>query len=972
MRRSNIQMSRFLLILLAGIGYVGLVCADALRFFPTQPETALALSWVRFGFSACVALLFFAVGALAWYATRNRLVARVLFGLCLSMMVSFALQTAAAADDAVPTAVATIASHSGLALLAVLLLLFPHNAFVRYPSGTGKGRGVRVYLGLLVAALLIVLVSTLSSLMLAIFQHTSQPFSALQSAVIPTYDGWYVLHDPPWMESVNAGCDLFLFLGVILTVVVSYRWATSIRERQQLRLFVGGVILAAAPILILTVLPSALRLQPPYIVDGQISASLVSLLPLALGYAVLRYQILLFDASMQRAVIWVISGVSLVVCGYIVITISRLLFSAQPDMQMVSVIILMVMVATAVRTFVTPVTEGLFFGETTQYRQLLAQLPLTDYGLLDLKDVTILLMNLLVRTFETRAIGVFVLDEEVGGYQLLPPITSDQRDEERRLLVERVLTQVYPVRKLPHWFPINLPCLTRLIDTKGPVSLTRACALQASEPSGLARYLVGSSPADDPLLAPILARGKLIGVLAIGERGDHQPFAGSDFEAIHLVLTRCSALLAAARRAQRENHSKAMLTALTRTMSGLRAFPSVSEGAVDCAKMVATTFGAGAQVWLYEPHTNQLHATAPVGRGPRLTDATVLRPRRDDKQNWTLWYHDWNGAPLPTQPEALPPSCITCAPAFPCAWLPLARDGLPGDVLALTYAQPHCFLPEEQRLLEMVVSQCRATLEHARATGELHKRRHLHAQLQRSNQEDEHMQRSAQALRTSLTVMQGYAELLTDSRQSLSPEQRSVFASRVEYASEEVTLRVRMLLDYSHDQIDVESFQLDMVPLAETANRAVALFNAVIKQQGRIVTIDLPPHILVKADELRLQQVLFLILSNTLATSPWRNELNITCTMDEQWVTVRICQQEANLPEEPGSESRHVEQSERQRGRPLQDTFEDVAISRQVIEAMGGKLWVEDAGKHDSGTVFVFALAQVAENGEDGSCTLPC
>src|SRR5439155_9611571 len=108
---------------------------------------------------------------------------------------------------------------------------------------------------------------------------------------------------------------------------VSYRQSSSLRKRQQLRIFVSGVILAVARRLLLTVLPQALRLPPQYVVDSQLSTITIGLFPLALGYTILRYQVLVFDMYIRRAVAWMIGGVSLAVLSYLVLTVSSILLS---------------------------------------------------------------------------------------------------------------------------------------------------------------------------------------------------------------------------------------------------------------------------------------------------------------------------------------------------------------------------------------------------------------------------------------------------------------------------------------------------------------------------------------------------------------------------------------------------------------------------------------------------------------------
>src|SRR5205085_11323236 len=125
----------------------------------------------------------------------------------------------------------------------------------------------------------------------------------------------------------------------LVTIVASYRQSSSLRERQQQRLFMGGVILAFAPLLVLTVLPSLLNL-PQYVINGQLSTITLSFFPLALGYTILRYQVLVFDMYIRRAVAWMVGGVGLAMLGYLVFTVSSIFLSRSAAVSVVAGVVL--------------------------------------------------------------------------------------------------------------------------------------------------------------------------------------------------------------------------------------------------------------------------------------------------------------------------------------------------------------------------------------------------------------------------------------------------------------------------------------------------------------------------------------------------------------------------------------------------------------------------------------------------------
>src|SRR5207237_9013956 len=100
-----------------------------------------------------------------------------------------------------------------------------------------------------------------------------------------------------------------------------------------------------------------------------------------------------------------------------------------------------------------------------------------------------------------------------------------------------------------NWLDADEPMLERLVSARRPLLLSEASRTGEDGSSAIARFIATSSSLEgpDPLLAPVRTQGKMIGVLVLGERGDRQQYAGPDFEAIYLLLTRFSPVLETSR-----------------------------------------------------------------------------------------------------------------------------------------------------------------------------------------------------------------------------------------------------------------------------------------------------------------------------------------------------------------------------------------------------------------------------------------
>src|SRR5258708_8805315 len=307
------RTGRLFVILFSLSIYILLLVVDGSRSISHEVSHSSSpfLLWIGFGFSALVALIFLAVGTLIWLYVRNRLIALLLFGFSFTMAMTFAVQTDASSNDPVLSAISLAGSALALSLISTLLLLFPRN-YLALPLQPGEessdpSKATQQYTYILLLRGYVIILSLLSIL------------AALYS--IPFY--FLPWNPPAWLDTIDNSYYLLALIGILITISISY-YQSSLRERQQLRLFVIGVILAFGPFMLLTALPLVLS-QPQFQFNAQLSTLTAVLLPLALGYTILRYQILVFDMYIRRAVAWIVGGMSLAVYSYFAVVLRSLL-----------------------------------------------------------------------------------------------------------------------------------------------------------------------------------------------------------------------------------------------------------------------------------------------------------------------------------------------------------------------------------------------------------------------------------------------------------------------------------------------------------------------------------------------------------------------------------------------------------------------------------------------------------------------
>ncbi len=936
------RMRRLLTVLLALLVYSLLLTVDGLRFFPQKVVESSFLLWLRFGFSALVALLFLAIGTLVWLYARNRHVALLLFCFTFTMMVAFAVETGASSDDSLLSAIGDMSSVLSVFLFALLLLFFPKSYL---SSSAVSGEKPQLYQRHYSTLLLRGYIAVLAILgLIATLRASLYAVSSLQH--------------PSWVDIIGSIYYLVALTGILITIIFSYRRISSLRQGQQQRFFVSGVILAFAPLLLLTVLPLVLNF-PQYSVDGQVTTITLGFLPLALGYTILRYQVLIFDMYIRRSVAWIIGSVGLVILGYGVFICGTLLFAHNPFV--IFLLVTMGVLAPCVWALARYITDRLFFSEMLHYRRLIERPDALANETFDLNKASQLITIAAVSLFETQEVCLFVLDEATGYYHPYPPLAvgENSHDEARRLLIQRLSQYTASPEEIqtdPAWIKANAVVMRHVDSAPRPLLLSEAIRPDEELPRGLSRYLAttGSLDSREPLLAPVRFQRKMIGMLVLGERGDRQSYAGPDFEALHLLFTRYASVLQTARLYAQVNQHVTILDKLYSTNAvPIHDFETMDQAAMAYARIAADAVSSGAAIWLYEEKEKRLRRITFMGIGPQVVQQDILTPSQEE--DWVPWFYEGDSSQIWQGTSQCMPPCLSQAPYFPFVWLPLNRGEQHLGLLILTYSLPHHFSREERRVLEMFATQCVAALENVHMTLALRAAYERQKELERLK--DEFITVTSHELRTPLTAVQGYLELLTTYHSTMEAPMLDNFLVKASRGCEELALMVGNITDASRVQVDVQTMSLNVISLNESVQHVLEIIEAGARREQRTIQAAIPADLFVIADKIRLRQILLNLLSNALKYSPAGSNIEIVVDMNEEQVTVCVRDHGSGIPlaEQERLFERFV-RLERDMNSPARGAGLGLYISKQLVEAMGGRIWIESTGIPDEGSTFIFTL----------------
>jgi len=213
-------------------------------------------------------------------------------------------------------------------------------------------------------------------------------------------------------------------------------------------------------------------------------------------------------------------------------------------------------------------------------------------------------------------------------------------------------------------------------------------------------------------------------------------------------------------------------------------------------------------------------------------------------------------------------------------------------------------------------------------------------------------------LRSPLTVVQGQAQVIERVLKRSNQDPRLQRSAETIVTS---TKRMNAMIQDLVDMAQVESRQLDL-KCAPMEMRAFLLdlrqrLAGVLDTQR--IRVEMPEESpLVSADPDRLERVFTNLLSNALKYSPPETEVVVTAEIQHGEVTVSVTDSGAGIARE---ELSHLfERFYRAKGtRKAEGLGLGLYITKMLVEAMGGRIWVEsEVGK---GSTFSFALPTRAD-----------
>ncbi len=241
--------------------------------------------------------------------------------------------------------------------------------------------------------------------------------------------------------------------------------------------------------------------------------------------------------------------------------------------------------------------------------------------------------------------------------------------------------------------------------------------------------------------------------------------------------------------------------------------------------------------------------------------------------------------------------------------------------------------------------------------------RNAHQQLQQLDQmKDQFMITASHELRTPLTAVQGYLELLAEYGGALSLDQQQEFLQKARRGCDELVLLLSNVMDASRLEIEagIRPAYLARVSVQDEIRGVIELIEPQITQENRKVYMYVPNKLFVKADPTRLRQVLLNLSVNALKYSNPGTPVTFSAraVIDQiPSAVISVTDKGKGIkPEDQALLFQRFMRLESDLNSTIRGSGLGLYISRRLIEAMDGTIWIESSGVPGAGSIFHIQL----------------
>jgi len=252
----------------------------------------------------------------------------------------------------------------------------------------------------------------------------------------------------------------------------------------------------------------------------------------------------------------------------------------------------------------------------------------------------------------------------------------------------------------------------------------------------------------------------------------------------------------------------------------------------------------------------------------------------------------------------------------------------------------------ERKRLDQVLQEKNVELESARAVAE-----------KTNLAKSDFLANMSHELRTPLNSIIGFSEVLQDQLFGPINEKQQEYVHNILTSGRHLLSLINDILDLS--KVESGNMELETSPfsLRELLDTSMIMFREKALKGGIDLHLDLAPEadVCIVADQRKLKQILFNLLSNAVKFTHAAGTVNLSAVRDGDFIEISVADTGIGIREEDIQKLfRAFTQLESVYTKGFQGTGLGLALTRQLVELHGGRIWVRS--EFGTGSRFSFTI----------------
>ncbi len=459
---------------------------------------------------------------------------------------------------------------------------------------------------------------------------------------------------------------------------------------------------------------------------------------------------------------------------------------------------------------------------------------------------------------------------------------------------------------------------------------------------------------------PLRVNDRVIGAMTIGF-AQPQRFAQADRDFLMVLAHQAALALDRSRLYEAERTARDQAEAAAARMSRLQSVMSALSQALTPAQVAdviiqqgiaALEAGAGSVAMLRDSETLELaysvgyreEIVTPWLRIPLAAEVPLTACVRESAPIWVRTRNELA--------ERFPQAHAYAAENTH-AWavLPLVVDAHAIGVLGLSFPTARTFDADERVLMETLAGHCAQALERARLFEAEAKAR---AAAEKANElKVRFLGMITHELRTPLTSIKGFASTLLATDVQFDEATQRQYLGIIDTETNKLTSLVEQLLDVSRLQAGTLPINPKSRAVAEILEIAAVQMQTLTHAHPLDIKLNnhLPP---VMADVQRIAQVVVNLVDNACKYSPPGRPIKLRARKLDGYVEFKVSDEGAGIPRKDREFVFEAFQQLERKSGAMRGAGLGLAICKGLVEAHGGRIWVQDTGRR--GTTIAFTL----------------